>query len=92
MSQDRRPFHVASAIRSGSGLPRRLRCCILSGAAARTCQVGDEIIIAASTYVQPHNLYTLEPRILTFGLDNSIDQRLSYPVFESEARKLTSAF
>ena len=37
------------------------RCCILNGAAARTCQVGDEIIIAASSLVQLHDLYTLEP-------------------------------
>ena len=63
------------------------RCCILNGAAARTCQVGDEIIVAASSFVQPHELYTLEPRVLTFWPDNSIDQRLSYQVFESEARK-----
>src|SRR3954451_2075784 len=63
------------------------RCCILNGAAARTCQVGDEIIIAASSYVQPHDLYTLAPHVLTFRPDNSIDQRLSYQVFESEARK-----
>jgi aspartate 1-decarboxylase len=63
------------------------RCCILNGAAARTCQVGDEIIIAALSYVQPRDLYTLEPRVLTFRPDNSIDQRLSYQVFESEARK-----
>jgi aspartate 1-decarboxylase len=63
------------------------RCCILNGAAARTCQVGDEIIIAASSYVQPHDLYGLEPRVLTFRPDNSIDQRLSYQVFESETQK-----
>jgi len=63
------------------------RCCILNGAAARTCQVGDEIIVAASSFVQPHELYTLEPRVLTFRPDNSIDQRLSYQVFESQARK-----
>src|SRR3954453_7498787 len=62
-------------------------CCILNGAAARTCQVGDEIIIAASSFVQPHDLYTLEPRVLTFLPDNSIDQRLSYQVFESGSRK-----
>ena len=68
------------------GLPGS-RCCILNGAAARTCQVGDEIIIAASSYVQPHDLYTLEPRVLTFQPDNSIDQRLSYQVFESGSRK-----
>jgi aspartate 1-decarboxylase len=63
------------------------RCCILNGAAARTCQVGDEIIVAASSFVQPHELYTLEPRVLTFRPDNSIDQRLSYQVFESEWQK-----
>jgi len=63
------------------------RCCILNGAAARTCQVGDEVISAASSYVQSHDLYTLEPRVLTFRPDNSVGQRLSYQVFESEARK-----
>ena len=63
------------------------RCCILNGAAARTCQVGDEIIVAASSFVQPHELYTLEPRVLTFRPDNSIDQRLRYQVFESRARQ-----
>ena len=63
------------------------RCCILNGAAARTCQVGDEFIVAASSFVQPHELYTLEPRVLTFRPDNSIDQRLSYQVFESQARQ-----
>jgi aspartate 1-decarboxylase len=66
------------------------RCCILNGAAARTCQVGDEIIIAASSYVEPNDLYTLEPRVLTFRPDNSVGQRLSYQVFESEARKFDS--
>lgn len=63
------------------------RCCILNGAAARTCQIADEIIVAAATYVQPHELYTLEPRVITFRPDNSIEQRLSYQVFESSARQ-----
>lgn len=43
--------------------------------------------MAASSFVQPHELYTLEPRVLTFRPDNSIDQRLSYQVFESQARQ-----
>ena len=34
-----------------------------------------------------HELYTLEPRVLTFRPDNTVDQRLSYQVFESEARQ-----
>jgi aspartate 1-decarboxylase len=59
----------------------------LNGAAARTCQVGDEIIIAASSYVEPHDLYTLEPRVLTFQPDNRVGQRPSYQVFETKARK-----
>ena len=63
------------------------RCCVLNSAAARTCQVGDEIIITASNYVEPHDLYTLEPRVLTFQPDNSVGQRLSYQVFKTKARK-----
>jgi aspartate 1-decarboxylase len=27
------------------------RCCILNGAAARTCQIGDQVIVAASEYI-----------------------------------------
>lgn len=56
------------------------RCCILNGAAARTCQTGDEIIIAASDYVKPQDLYALRPRVLTFHRDNSIAEELSYSV------------
>lgn len=58
------------------------RCCILNGAAARTCQPGDEIIIAASDYIQPGDLANMHPRILTFNADNSIDERLEYRVEE----------
>lgn len=63
------------------------RCCILNGAAARTCQVGDEVIIAAADYLKgPEELYTLKPRILTFLPDNQVDQVLYYDVFQSEQR------
>ena len=63
------------------------RCCILNGAAARTCQVGDEVIIAASEYLdRPEQLYTLKPRILTYLPDNSVDQVLYYDVYSSEKR------
>jgi len=63
------------------------RCCILNGAAARTCQVGDELIIAASEMLaSPKDLYDLKPRILTFLPDNQIDQVLFYDVFHSERR------
>lgn len=63
------------------------RCCILNGAAARTCQIGDEVIIAAADYVaRPQDLYELKPRILTFLPDNQVDQVLYYDVFQSEQR------
>jgi aspartate 1-decarboxylase len=62
------------------------RCCVLNGAASRTCQVGDELIIAATAEVEPPALYNLKPRILTFTPKNEIDQELYYEVFKSEAR------
>lgn len=63
------------------------RCCVLNGAAARTCQVGDELIIAAMTDVEPAELYALKPTIVTFTPDNAIDQILHYEVFKSPARE-----
>lgn len=62
------------------------RCCILNGAAARTCQAGDELIIAAAAEVQPAELYDLKPKVLTFTPNNEIDQVLHYEVFKSAAR------
>ena len=63
------------------------RCCILNGAAARTCQTGDELIIAASDYLAgPENLFALKPRILTFLPDNRVDQVLLYDVHSTERR------
>lgn len=63
------------------------RCCILNGAAARTCQVGDEVIIAASTYIVERELYELRPRVVTFLPDNRIAQILAYEVFQSPSRE-----
>ena len=60
------------------------KCCILNGAAARTCQKGDEIIIAASQYINnPDDLYTIKPKILTFKDDNEVDQILYYNLNKS---------
>jgi aspartate 1-decarboxylase len=56
------------------------RCCILNGAAARTCHPGDELIIAASDYIHPGDLAAMKPRILTFLPDNAVDERLGYRV------------
>jgi aspartate 1-decarboxylase len=61
------------------------RCCILNGAAARTCQKGDEVIIAASTYCQPADLYDIKPRVVTFKANNEINEILHYDVYKSDA-------
>ena len=56
------------------------RCCILNGAAARTCHAGDELIIAASDWIAPGELPNVNPRILTFTPENEVDERLKYRV------------
>lgn len=63
---------------------RGSRCCILNGAAARTCQPGDQVIICNSAYLEEARLTTLKPRVLTFDKDNRIVDRLTYSV-ESNA-------
>lgn len=59
---------------------RGSRCCILNGAAARTCQPGDQLIICNSVYVEEARLTTLRPRVLTFDKDNRVADRLTYSV------------
>jgi aspartate 1-decarboxylase len=59
---------------------RGSRCCILNGAAARTCQAGDQVIICNSVYLDDAQITSLKPRILTFDDDNNIGSRLSYSV------------
>lgn len=56
------------------------KCCILNGSAARTCQIGDELIIAASCYDSPVNLANLKPKVLTFNNKNEIKDSLEYIV------------
>ncbi|MER8900083.1 aspartate 1-decarboxylase [Mesorhizobium sp. M0676] len=53
-------------------------CCVLNGAAARTCQVGDEIIICSSAYIEEHQIGEIKPRVLTFNRDNSVRDRMFY--------------
>lgn len=55
-------------------------CCILNGAAARLCQKGDELIIAASTYIDPAELASLRPAVLVFDETNTVIDRLVYDV------------
>lgn len=68
---------------------RGSRCCILNGAAARTCQRGDEVIICNSLYITEQELEALKPSILTFNPDNSVRERLGYAVGRDEQDRLT---
>ena len=45
------------------------RGCMLNGAAARSCQIGDELIIAARTEVELAVLGEIRPRIAIFATD-----------------------
>ncbi|MER8656210.1 MULTISPECIES: aspartate 1-decarboxylase [unclassified Mesorhizobium] len=55
-------------------------CCVLNGAAARTCQIGDEIIVCSSAYISEHQIAEIKPRVLTFDRDNSVRDRMFYDV------------
>lgn len=54
------------------------KCCVLNGAAARTCQPGDQIIICSSDYREAGAVTDMAPRILTFERDNTVAQVLEY--------------
>ncbi|MBC7202313.1 MAG: aspartate 1-decarboxylase [Pusillimonas sp.] len=68
---------------------RGSQCCVLNGAAARTCQKGDEIIICNSVYITEPEIEHIKPVILTFHADNSIDERLSYDVSRDKQNRLS---
>lgn len=63
---------------------RGSRCCILNGAAARTCQKGDELIICSSVYLEGTEIAQLSPAVVTFDESNEIMQRLRYSVSYDE--------
>lgn len=67
---------------------RGSRCCILNGAAARTCQPGDEVIICNASYINESELESIKPVILTFNADNSINERLGYEVTRDDYGRL----
>ncbi|WXL40288.1 aspartate 1-decarboxylase [Sinorhizobium meliloti] len=56
------------------------RCCILNGAAARTCQPGDEVIVASSFFGEIDDIIERKPRVLVFGPENEIIHRITYVV------------
>jgi aspartate 1-decarboxylase len=59
---------------------RGSRCCILNGAAARTCQKGDRVIIVARTSVHPEAITTQRPRVALFNADNGVGKVVEYRV------------
>lgn len=57
------------------------RCCVLNGAAARACQVGDELIVCACEFVHgPEELAEKRPAVLLFNKNNEIARKLEYRV------------
>jgi aspartate 1-decarboxylase len=50
------------------------RCCILNGAAARTCQAGDELIIAARADIDMSCLTEVCARVVVFDEHNQVRQ------------------
>ncbi len=59
---------------------RGSRCCVLNGAAARTCAPGDQVIICNSVYVAEEEIVNLRPKVLTFDAENRVVDRLAYQV------------
>ena len=59
---------------------RGSRCCIVNGAAARTCQRGDELIICNSIYLPDESIAGLSPAVVTLDEDNNIVETLRYCV------------
>ncbi len=68
---------------------RGSRCCILNGAAARTCQVGDELIICSAHYLEAERIPAFEPKILTFDTANGVLEELRYVVRRDDNGKHT---
>ncbi len=64
---------------------RGSRCCVLNGAAARTCQVGDPIIICSSMYIDEAKIVRVKPKILAFDRNNQVTDRLTYSVTRDHA-------
>jgi aspartate 1-decarboxylase len=60
-------------------------CCVLNGAAARTCQVGDELIIAARANVAIERLCEFVSRTVIFGAGNRIARTITQQIERNTA-------
>jgi aspartate 1-decarboxylase len=63
---------------------RGSKCCVLNGAAARTCQPGDELIICSSIYIEGSAVKDLSPVVLTFDESNNVVEHLRYSVSQDD--------
>jgi aspartate 1-decarboxylase len=70
---------------------RGSRICCLNGAAARTAQVGDELILCSSVYDNGSEITQKSPRIVTFDSNNSIQEILTYVIGKDQQGRLTFA-
>jgi len=59
---------------------RGSRCCVINGAAARTCQCGDELIICSSLYLDDNGMSRLSPAVVILDEGNNIVDTLRYSV------------
>ena len=64
---------------------RGSRCCVVNGAAARTCQRGDELIICSSIYLPGESIAGLSPAVVTLDEDNNVVETLRYCVSRDSA-------
>ena len=60
-------------------------CCVRDGAAAGTCQVGDELIIAARADVSIERLCEFVSRTVIFGADNRIARTITQQIERNTA-------
>ncbi|RAZ70793.1 aspartate 1-decarboxylase [Mesorhizobium atlanticum] len=70
---------------------RGSRCCVLNGAAARTCQPRDEIIVCSTVYIEENQIANIKPRVLMFNSDNSVRECLFYDVGTKDDGTMTFA-
>jgi aspartate 1-decarboxylase len=59
---------------------RGSRCCVVNGAAARTCQRGDELIICSAIYLDEGGLSEVSPSVVVLDEGNNIVESLRYSV------------
>ena len=68
---------------------RGQRQCILNGAAARTCQVGDQLIICTNELRPAEDVTEIAPKVLTFTRNNEVDEVLTYSADRDAQGRLT---